>query len=135
MTLYEKIFKRLKQSCGSFGLEVCDHWFYIDLNFDDNGTYQLQIFYDYKAEGCRQGSETCIYTGHRKNIKKGYKKSVVRLIMQYIIIRVNYDIRKYKSEDKQDLRFKKAISQIVESCDPVTGDFYGWRKSVINFTK
>ena len=129
MTLYEKIFKRLKESCGSFGVEVCDHWFYIDLNFDDNGTYQLQIFYDYKATWGHQGSETCIYTGNRRNIKKDSKKSVVRLIMQYIITRVNFDIRKYKSEDKQDLRFKKVIGQIVESTDPVTGDFYGWKKA------
>lgn len=111
-------------------MEVCDHWFCIDLNFDDtNDTYQLQIFYDYKAEGCRQGSETCIYTGNRRPIKKGYKKSVVRLIMQYIITRVNFDIRKYKSEDRQDLKFKRAIGKIVKSCDPVTGDFYGWKKA------
>ena len=128
MTLYEKIYKRLKESCGSFGIEVCDHWFYINLNFDDNCTYQLQIFYDYKTEGCPQGSETCIYTGRRRNIKKDSKKFVVRLIMQYIITRVNFDVRKYKSEDKKDLQFKRATGQIVESKNVGTGDFYGWKK-------
>ena len=51
MTLYEKIKDKLKNCPGGyFGLEVCDHWFIIDPN-KDNNTYQLQICYDYRAGG------------------------------------------------------------------------------------
>lgn len=130
MTLYEKIKVRLKDHCtsGFFGLEVCDHWFLIDLNYETN-SYQLQIFYDHRASFSPQGLESLLYCGRRKATKKGYKKAVIRKIMEYVICRVNYDVRTYRSEKRLDLSFKKAMRQIVEVYDPQTGDFYGYRKA------
>ncbi len=128
MTLYEKIHKKLKDNRSIFGLEVCDHWFLIDLDRENN-SYQLQIFYDYRALGCTEGLETLLYCGRRKATKKGYKKSIIRKIMEYVICRVNYDVRTYRSEKRLDLSFKKVTRQIVEVYDPNTGDFYGWRKA------
>lgn len=128
-TLYEKIKDRLKNSPGGyFGLEVCDHWFIIDPN-KDNNTYQLQIFYDYRAGGrSHQGLETCLYTSRVKQVKKGYKKFIIRKIMECVITRVNYDCRVYHSTKKLDLDFKKVIGQIVKVYDD-QGNFYGWRQA------
>lgn len=128
MTLYEKINKKLKDNRSIFGLEVCNHWFLIDLDYETN-SYQLQIFYDYRVLGCTEGLETPLYCGRRKATKKGYKKSIIRKIMEYVICRVNYDIRAYRSEKKLDLSFKKVTRQTVEVYDPKTGSFYGWRKA------
>lgn len=127
MTLYEKIRKKLKDNRSIFGLEVCDHWFLIDLDYETN-SYQLQIFYDYRALGCTEGLETPLYCGRRKATKKGYKKAIIRKIMEYVICRVNYDVRTYRSEKKLDLSFKKTIGQIVKVYNE-QGNFYGWRKA------
>lgn len=128
MTLYEKIKDRLKNHPGGyFGLEVCDHWFIIDTN-KDNNTFQLQIFYDFQAGGCPQGLERCLYTSRKKPVKKGYKKFIVRKIMEYVICRVNYDARSYKSTKKLDFDFKKTVGQIVKVYDE-QGNFCGWRKA------
>lgn len=127
MTLYEKIKVRLKDNRSIFGLEVCNnHWFLIDLNYEAN-SYQLQIFYDYRALGRTEGSEAPLYCGRRNAIKKGYKKSIIRKIMEYVICRVNYDVRTYRSEKRLDLGFKKVTGQIIEVYDG-QGNFYGWRK-------
>ena len=128
MTLYEKIQARLKDNRSFFGLEVCNHWFLIDLNYETN-SYQLQIFYDHRASASPQGLESLLYCGRRKATKKGYKKAIIRKIMEWIICRVNYDIRAYRSEKRLDLSFKKVTHQIMEVCDPKTGSFYGWRKA------
>lgn len=128
MTLYEKIRIRLKDNRSFFGLEVCDHWFLIDLNYETN-SYQLQIFYDHRASISPQGLETLLYCGRRKATKKGYKKAIIRKIMEYVICRVNYDVRTYRSEKRLDLSFKKVTREIIEAYDPKTGDFYGWRKA------
>lgn len=128
MTLYEKIRIRLKDNRSFFGLEVCDHWFLIDLNYETN-SYQLQIFYDHRASISPQGLETPLYCGRRKATKKGYKKAIIRKIMEYVICRVNYDVRTYRSEKRLDLSFKKVTRKIIEVYDPKTGDFYGWRKA------
>lgn len=127
MTLYEKIRKKLKDNRSIFGLEVCDHWFLIDLDYETN-SYQLQIFYDYRALGCTEGLETPLYCGRRKATKKGYKKAIIRKIMEYVICRVNYDARSYKSTKKLDFDFKKTVGQIVKVYDE-QGNFYGWRKA------
>lgn len=56
-------------------------------------------------------------------------KVFIREIMKYVIMRVNYDIRAYKSSKKLDFGFKQVIKEIIESKNSDTGDFYGWRKA------
>lgn len=128
MTLYEELYKKLViDKKDDYFLSKNGHWFDIDLDPDlETNTVRLVIRYYYEYHGDRSIRD---YAGERVEYTTQNLKVFIREIVKYIIMRVNYDIRAYNSAKKLDLSFKQAIKEIIESKDPVTGDFYGWKKA------
>lgn len=128
MTLYEELYQKLViERKDDHFLSKNGHWFNIDLDPDlETNTVRLVIRYYYEYHGDRSIRD---YASERVEYSTQNLKVFIREIMKYVIMRVNYDIRAYKSAKKLDLSFKQVIREIVESSDPVTGDFYGWKKA------